>query len=135
MRVLVCGGRQYGDYEKVKAELDACASICATLRTTLVVIEGGANGADALAARWCRENPANVDHRQVKAEWEDLDVPGAVIRTRPDGKKYNAAAGGVRNQRMLLHGPGLVLAFPGGKGTADMIRRAEAAGIQVRRIE
>jgi hypothetical protein len=29
----------------------------------------------------------------------------------------------------------LVIAFPGGAGTADMIRRAEAAGIEVRRIE
>jgi len=29
--------------------------------------------------------------------------------------------------------PDLVLAFPGGNGTADMIRRAEAANIPVKR--
>ena len=30
------------------------------------------------------------------------------------------------------HKPDLVLAFPGGRGTADMIKRAIAAGIEVR---
>jgi len=28
----------------------------------------------------------------------------------------------------------LVLAFPGGSGTADMVRRAEEAGVTVKRI-
>jgi len=30
--------------------------------------------------------------------------------------------------------PDLVLAFPGGRGTDDMVRRAEKAGIEVRRV-
>jgi hypothetical protein len=34
------------------------------------------------------------------------------------------AAGPIRNQRMLDWGPDLVVAFAGGKGTADMVRRA-----------
>ena len=29
----------------------------------------------------------------------------------------------------------LVIAFPGGRGTADMVRRAKAAGIPVREID
>lgn len=30
--------------------------------------------------------------------------------------------------------PDLVVAFPGGRGTADMVRRATAAGIEVIRV-
>jgi hypothetical protein len=32
---------------------------------------------------------------------------------------------------MLEYGPDLVVAFPGGRGTADMVRRAKAAGCEV----
>jgi hypothetical protein len=55
-----------------------------------------------------------------------------VIRRRRDGRLYNAAAGGIRNQRMLdEEKPNLVVAFPGGNGTADMCRRANSAGLEV----
>lgn len=37
----------------------------------------------------------------------------------------------VRNRQMLEHEPDLVIAFPGGKGTADMIRVARKAGQKV----
>jgi len=41
-------------------------------------------------------------------------------------------AGPIRNQQMLDEGkPNLVVAFPGGRGTADIVRRARAAGIEV----
>jgi len=41
-------------------------------------------------------------------------------------------AGPIRNQQMLDEGrPTLVVAFPGGRGTADMIRRARSAGVEV----
>jgi hypothetical protein len=30
--------------------------------------------------------------------------------------------------------PDLVLAFPGGRGAADMVRRAEAAGVRMERV-
>lgn len=40
---------------------------------------------------------------------------------------------GDRIQYDLDHGkPDLVVAFPGGSGTADMVRRAEAAGLTIR---
>jgi len=32
---------------------------------------------------------------------------------------------------MLGHSPDLVLAFPGGRGTADMVSRARKAGVRV----
>jgi hypothetical protein len=50
---------------------------------------------------------------------------------KAEWKKYGPAAGPIRNQRMLDWGPDLVVAFSGGKGTADMVRRARAAGVEV----
>lgn len=110
-RVLVCGGRDYADEARVFAELNDLDPD--------FLIEGGAGGADTLAWRWanCKLPP---DRRlTISAEWD----------------RYGKAAGPMRNQRMLDEGkPDLVLAFPGGKGTADMIRRAKRAGIQVKEI-
>jgi len=41
-------------------------------------------------------------------------------------------AGPIRNQEMLDQGrPNMVVAFPGGRGTADMVRRARGAGVEV----
>jgi hypothetical protein len=37
-----------------------------------------------------------------------------------DGKKHGRAAGPIRNQKMPEEKPELVVAFPGGRGTADM---------------
>lgn len=42
------------------------------------------------------------------------------------------AAGPIRNMRMLDEGiPDLVVAFPGGRGTANMVRQAKERGFEV----
>ena len=49
-----------------------------------------------------------------------------------DWAKHGRKAGPIRNQRMIDEGrPDLVVAFPGGTGTADMVERARVAGIRV----
>src|SRR5690606_25211324 len=79
-----------------------------------VLIHGAARGADSIAGQWAASR--GVEALSFPANW-----------TR-DGK----AAGPIRNQRMLDEGqPDVVIAFPGGGGTADMVRRAKAAGVQV----
>lgn len=47
--------------------------------------------------------------------------------------KFGRTAGPIRNQIMIEKGADLVIAFPSetSKGTRDMIKRAEAAGIPV----
>lgn len=107
-RVLVCGGRDYADQETVFAWLSP-------MRTQIaVLIEGGARGADSLARHWAVMNDVPVE--TYRAEWE----------------KHGRSAGAIRNRRMLEEGkPDLVVAFPGGRGTADMVRVAQAAGVDV----
>jgi len=55
-----------------------------------------------------------------------------VVPYKADWHLHGKAAGPKRNQRMLDHGrPKRVIAFPGGKGTADMVDRARVAGVDV----
>jgi UDP-N-acetylmuramoylalanine-D-glutamate ligase len=110
MRVLVCGGRDYRDWDRLRAVLDDIPI------TTM--IEGCAQGADSLAERYAAL--VTIDNEHYPAEW---DV-------------FGKAAGPIRNRQMLKFGnPDLVVAFPGDKGTADMVKRARAAGVEVRVIE
>lgn len=113
MRVLVCGGRDFNDCGLVWATLDQLA------RTDSVdcLIEGDARGADRIAGHWAKRR--HIDLRLFPANW----------------RKHGKAAGPIRNQRMIDEGkPDFVIAFPGGKGTADMVARAKAAGIPVANI-
>jgi hypothetical protein len=107
-RVLVCGGRDYDDAARLNAILDRAH----WANPIICLIHGAAQGSAALAAKWARDS--GVPCSAYPAYWER------------DGK----AAGPLRNQRMLDQGkPHLVIAFPGGNGTADMIRKAAAAGV------
>ena len=113
-RLLVCGGRDHTNYQYIAKTLSSYhAKYCVSL-----LIEGGARGADSLAASWAEKN--GIPAAKVKAPWTAL------------GKR----AGPVRNQWMLdLLSPDEVLAFSGGAGTQDMVQRAKQAGIKVWEIK
>lgn len=108
MRLLVTGGRDYRDFQ-------ALASILDTLHAKTPIstlIHGAARGADSLASAWAayRDIPSHA----YPAKWD----------------KEGKAAGPIRNQLMLTEGrPDAYLAFPGGRGTADMVCRCQKAGI------
>lgn len=113
MKVLVTGGRDYADATLVGLALNGLARE----HGEITIIEGGATGADALARQWAirRSLPCIT----VLADWAT----------------HGKAAGPWCNQLMLdRHKPDLVLAFPGGRGTADMVRRARAAGVPVKEV-
>lgn len=110
MRILVCGGRDWNDRDAV---VRALASVDAK-KGIDVVIHGGAEGADSFAEVWAAVNGKRVV--TFKADWS----------------AYGKAAGPMRNQKMIDEGkPDGVVAFPGGKGTADMVHRAKKAGLTV----
>lgn len=114
--VLVTGGRDYSDVAAVERALSA-------LRPGLL-IEGGANGADALARTWAAQH--GVQPLRADALWGF----------------HRKAAGPIRNSAMvrvaaLLKAGGaevIVVAFPGGSGTADCAEKARAAGLDVREV-
>jgi hypothetical protein len=119
MRVLVCGGRNYRDKERVWEILDrVCNPENKPLPEGVTIIHGGAWGADWLADHWAVHNLCAIE--EYPANWE----------------KHGKAAGPIRNLEMLNEAkPDLVVAFPGGRGTAHMVRIAKEAGVQVIEID
>lgn len=134
MRVLVCGGRHYGrvapdtpremlftERQRANKEASLLNAVLSTLYVDGIlteVVHGGAPGADEIADYWARRNaiPCTV----FKAEWG----------------KHGKAAGPIRNSKMLAEGkPGLVVSAKGGTGTADMVAKARAAGVEVMEVE
>jgi hypothetical protein len=109
VRVLVCGGRDFHRYPRVAAALDALHRA----RPISVLIEGGAPGADELASSWAEAR--GIHCAKVSARW----------------KRYGLSAGPLRNAAMLALNPDLVVAFPGDKGTRNMITQSEACGAPV----
>ena len=114
MRVLVCGGRDCRDSAFVEKTLDRLLSARGPFER---LIHGGARGVDRMAGKWARQHGV--------LEWDFL----------PIWRRIDASEGLNRNQRMITTGaPDLVVAFPGGSGTANMIEQAKAADIEVLEI-
>lgn len=134
--VIICGGRTWGRVpdscplpQRPLAELKAAKQrellvaklleIMARRGRFRLVRTGGGRGADWFADNWAR--------------LQDL-VRETVL---PNWDKFGKAAGPIRNNGMLLRDPrpNLVIAFPGDNGTADMVDKAFAAGIEVIQID
>lgn len=116
MRLLVCGGRDFDDKGAAFMAMDRVL----TKKRVVLVIHGDCRDRDGRLRggdRWADEWAASrgIEPRRCPADW------------RGQGK----AAGPQRNAYMLTLKPDGVLALPGGRGTADMVRQAEGAGIPV----
>lgn len=110
MKVLVCGGRDFKDGRLVYETLDRLHRE----HGITGIIEGGAKGADTAAYSWAKIH--HLHDRTYPADWT----------------KHGRAAGPIRNATMLAEGnPDVVIAFPGGTGTAHMVRLARNAGVEV----
>jgi hypothetical protein len=115
MRILVCGDRNWTDYDLIVRTLDGLGGgphIC---------IDGMARGADSLGNRAAMILWPTRAHLRFPAQW----------------RLYGKGAGPVRNMQMLDEGrPDLVLAFHDdlahSRGTAHMVRIARKAGVAVR---
>lgn len=129
-RIVVCGGRTFGERPRNLADprySERCAH-AESERTQLNYVlsafhdafgigelaHGGARGADTLAGEWAAR--FQVPCRVFTADW----------------KGYGNLAGALRNKAMLEEfAPDYVIVFPGGKGTADCVRRAKQRFIPV----
>lgn len=113
MRVLVCGGRDYFDWPHMFKVLDDFHGGDRITR----IIDGAATGADTGAEFWafCR----GIPYEDFPANWA----------------KNGLKAGALRNNVMLIIGrPEIIIAFPGGPGTADMVKRAHKMHVPVLEI-
>lgn len=108
MRLVVTGGRNFTSYHKVEKALNQLPF------TPTVLIQGGARGADSIAKQWAESKGIHVV--TIDALWD----------------YHGKSAGDKRNQAMIdIMRPDYCVAFPGGYGTADMVRRCKANHITV----
>lgn len=117
MKIVVTGGRDHMLPSHVYKTLNTLYHIS----RGLIRIGCGdcPTGVDESVRLWCTENP-EVAYVRYVANWA------------AQGK----AAGPIRNTVMLTEFiPAFVLAFPGGRGTEDCVRRARSMNIPVLRVE
>lgn len=127
-RILICGGRTFAT--KIKSQryflfrtLDQLCKDRGWISgpdehenwlPRVFVIAGGAKGADTAAIDWAINSWC--PYQEYPADWET----------------HGRSAGYIRNKQMLVEGkPDLVVAFPGGKGTAMMVKIAKDANVEV----
>jgi hypothetical protein len=113
MKVLVCGGRDFNDWTLLCDALDAVRIEHGVITH---IIHGCASGADKLADDWALMRGVQPVRCPANWNWQDK------------------AAGPIRNAAMLALKPDLVVALPGGRGTADMVAKAEKAGVRVMHV-
>ncbi len=115
---LICGGRNFDDQEMFG---HAMGDLVRLKGVPKKIIHGACSGADKMGDSFAEKFALEMQRFPVrKADW----------------KARGLAAGPIRNQQMIDEGkPDLVVAFPGGSGTADVVTRARQAGIDVAEIK
>jgi hypothetical protein len=104
----VCGGRNFSNSKLLEAVLESNTS------PSDVIVHGACDGgADRMADAWAEEHVRHVV--RIPAQW----------------KQRGRGAGPERNGVIAALPLRLLIAFPGGAGTADMVRRAKLEGIEV----
>lgn len=115
MRAIVCGGRTLAPPGSTSE--DYIWRKLSSLRPDSIVVGDNGDdyedGTDAAAFRWAIATGTHVAH--CPALW----------------KKRGGAAGPLRNRFMATLNVDTCIAFPGGRGTADMVRKARALGLKV----
>jgi hypothetical protein len=115
--VVVCGGRHFTDQSAVKSALDQLHE----LHPIGDLIHGAASGVDTLAQSWATsEHIIEIDTWPIPAWW----------------RWYGKQAGPMRNITMAqfavrIGKDPILLAFPGGAGTENMIKTARSFGWRI----
>lgn len=120
-KVIIAGSRYYDDYTTLKMECDKILSRkFADSECEVIIVSGGARGADALGERYASE-------RGLKTEVHPADW-----------NRYGDSAGPIRNAEMAEVADALI-AFPksgaANRGTMNMVNTAREKGLQVRVIQ
>lgn len=125
LTIAVTGGR---DHFPTTAELDELTAVVRSIResynfTGTRFVHGAARGVDTVVGAWAKSQGFIVKPYPIS-----LSLDGELINSQ-----YSPRLSGVnRNERMLTDArPDALIAFPGGTGTEDCIKRAKRKGIKV----
>ena len=110
MKVIIAGGRDFDDYEKLRTYCDHILED----QTDIEIVSGTAKGADQMGERYAKEKGYPV--KQFPADWSK-------------GK----SAGYVRNEEMAKYADALIAFWNGlSKGTGHMIDLAKKYKLKIR---
>ena len=113
-RVVIAGCRDYNNYDEAKSYIDYCISNIRK-ENQIIIVSGGASGADALGERYARENGFKVE--KYPADW----------------KTYGRSAGPKRNEQMAQICDCVICFWDlKSRGTKSMIQSAKKRGKPVR---
>ena len=111
MKVIIAGGRDFDNYEKLKLVCDFTLVSSADIE----IVSGGCKGADLLGERYAKEN--NYPIKRFNADWD----------------KHGKAAGPIRNKQMSEYADALICFWDGeSKGTKNMIHLAGENKLKLR---
>ncbi len=111
MKVIIAGGRDFDNYERLKLVCDFTLVRYADIE----IVSGGCKGADMLGERYAKEN--NYPIKRFDANWD----------------KNGKAAGPIRNKEMAEYADALICFWDGAsKGTKSMIDLANKNKLKVR---
>jgi hypothetical protein len=111
MKLIIAGGRDYQFTDADIALLDELR-LSRFVAPIEEVVSGGASGVDKCGEEWARKHGIPV--KRFCAEWEH----------------FGKSAGPRRNRQMAGYADAVAL-FPGGRGTANMYKEAQRAGIEI----
>ena len=113
-RVVVAGCRDYFNYDEAKLYIDYCISNIRK-ENIIVIVSGGASGADALGERYAKENGFDIE--RYPADWQT----------------YGRSAGPKRNKKMAEVGDYIICFWDEkSRGTKSMIDCATKCGKPIR---
>jgi YspA, cpYpsA-related SLOG family len=114
VKIIITGGRDFTDKEFIFRTLDNIH-----LKTSISsLIHGDSTGVDKIAEGWAKSRSIPV--AAFPADWD----------------KYGKKAGPIRNRIMLdKHmDASMLVAFPGGRGTSDMVKQTSETPIQINKV-
>lgn len=112
-RIAVTGGRDFSNPALIRQTF---SDIRLSMWDTIV--HGGCRGTDAFCECVARCE-FGADTEKHSADWD----------------RYGRAAGPIRNREMLESGIDMLIAFPGGRGTANCVKTAKELGILVWQVK
>jgi predicted Rossmann fold nucleotide-binding protein DprA/Smf involved in DNA uptake len=129
MKIAIVGSRDFDDYSLLKSILKAY------LEQAIVIISGGAKGADQLAEQWSKEF-LNESPMIIRPDWKDISRQDAIVKQDEKGNSYDARAG-LRRNELIAQRADLVIAFWDGqsKGTKQIISYARQIGKEVQIVK
>ena len=114
MKVIIAGGRDFNDYDLLKKK---CDKILSEIKEDIIIVSGGAKGADSLGERYANERGFGIDY------------------FIPDWNKYGRAAGMLRNAEMSKHADAAIIFWDQkSRGSKNMIELSKKEGLKLRVI-